>query len=287
MPDCFVCESSARRRGAKNGFEMYSCPECGLLFVSPLPTDGPLLYTEAYFRGAGQGHGYVDYDRDKQAMTPTFETYLRMIEKAQEGTGRMLDVGAATGFFLDVARRRGWQTAGVEISDFAASAGRNKGLDIRSGTLESVDFGGNTFDAVTMWDVIEHVPDPCATLERARQLLRPGGALALNTPDTGSLIARWMGLKWHLAAPPEHLCLFSRESISRLLKRIGFEVFMVTTIGKRFTLQYVAQTLANWQGLPVWTAAAARLRGSRIGQVGVPINLRDNLFLLARKKDAG
>ena len=92
-----------------------------------------------------------------------------------------------------------------------------------------------------------------------------------------------MGLRWHQVLPPEHIVLFHQNSLRRLLEESHFEVTEVRRIGKRFTVQYVFQTLARWQGLSIWKSVVELVRKAGIGDWGVSINLRDNVFVLARK----
>ena len=218
-------------------------------------------------------------------MTDTFESYLDLLAERHPQLGDLLDVGAATGFFLDLARRRGWKTCGVEPSQYASLVASQKNLTVHCGVLEELNLPDASFDVITMWDVIEHVNDPSESLKAACCLLRPDGTLALNTPDAGSLLARLLGLKWHLVVPPEHLVLFGQESIRKLLEASGLTVTALHRIGKRFSIQYVLQTLARWQGLSLWHKAADFSRRWGVGNFGIPINLRDNMFILARKTD--
>jgi len=194
----------------------------------------------------------------------------------------------AQSHFLDICRQRGWSTAGVEPSDFAASLGRNKGLDVRTGVLPDCGFAPGSFDAVTLWDVLEHVPDPEKTVQDVVQLLKPGGIFAFNTPNVDSAWARTMGMHWHLIVPPEHIHLFGRKSAVELLTKCAFLPLEVTTIGKTFTIQYVLKTLGQWLKLPLFTRSAEWMRGTRLGSLlgnlAVPINLRDNMFVMARLK---
>ncbi len=253
-----------------------------------MPENPTAVYEGDYFTGASQGFGYTDYDTDKQPMIPTFKTYLRRIDHyAGSGAGkRILDVGAATGFFLNLAREEGWQTSGIEPSDSAAQIARNKNLDVKTGILLPETFPSGYFDAITLWDVIEHLPDPKATLGIVHDLLKPGGVLAINTPDASSTWSWLMGKKWHLLCPPEHLSLFTKTAMERLLQASGFELLERDKIGKKFTLQYIAQTLAHWRKSQFWESAARRLHASAVGDWSIPINLRDNVFLVARKVSA-
>jgi SAM-dependent methyltransferase len=280
---CTVCARPASPWGTKRGYRFYRCQGCSHLFVWPMPADSLRIYDEQYFSGAAGGFGYVDYDRDKQAMAPVFHLYLDKLGLARPDKGALLDIGAATGFFLDIARQRGWRTGGIEPGAHAAAQARAKGLDVQTGTLQNCSFPPGSFDVITLWDVLEHLTDPRLSIQQASGLLKPGGVIAINTPDSGSLFARLLGTKWHLLDPPEHLNLFHRRSVRLLLEQCGFEILETTAIGKKFTLQYVLRTLGHWQGGAIWDSAARRLRNTPFRETALSINLYDNFFLLARK----
>lgn len=295
---CLVCGGlSPTFFAQKNGYDLRKCRICGLVFVWPMPISTVGVYTADYFAGAKGGHGYVDYDKDKTAMAGTFVKYMQILEdlsderdrrrlglsQAGAGHGKLLDVGAATGYFMGLARQRGWQASGVEISDYAASAGRVKGLDVRTGTLASVGLAPGYFDVITLWDVIEHMPNPRAEVEIAARLLRRDGLIAINTPDISSLLAKVLGKRWHLMVPPEHLVYFNKQSLCQLLEGLGFKVVLTDKIGKKFTLQYILEILANWQELSIWRGLLKAVKDNRVGRLPISINLRDNLFLVARK----
>jgi 2-polyprenyl-3-methyl-5-hydroxy-6-metoxy-1,4-benzoquinol methylase len=148
-----------------------------------MPTALEDLYAENYFAGADEGFGYVDYDADKEPMVGAFKKYLQHVRKLSPQAKSLLDVGAATGFFLDIARTDGFTVAGVEISEFAAQKGRDKGIEMTTGTLDQVS---GTYDVISMLDLIEHVTDPRAELKKAHALLAEHGLLVINTPDAGS-----------------------------------------------------------------------------------------------------
>jgi SAM-dependent methyltransferase len=246
--------------------------------------DTAAVYSDDYFKGGTKGFGYTDYDQDKEPMIPAFNKYITLLEQCQPPGRRMLDCGAATGFFLDIARQRGWQTAGVEISPSATETARGKGLDMFCGTIEDYPSPPQSFDAVTMWDVIEHIPDAEAALRRIAQLIKPNGILALNTPDAGSLLARTMGVRWHLVVPPEHLVLFDRRSLRILLDRAGFDIVIETCIGKKFTVPYIFRTLGLWQKLPIWKTLAETTKNSMLRNVSIPLNLHDNVCIFTRRR---
>lgn len=251
------------------------------MFVHPLPQSTTDIYQKDYFEGAHEGFGYVDYDADKEPMVPTFERYLHAIREKLGGAGALLDVGAATGFFVSLALRAGFSARGVELSAHAAERARQKGIDVQTGTLADVS---GTFDCITMLDVIEHVPDPRAELTRAARLLRAGGVLVINTPDVGSLVARVLGKRWHLIVPPEHLHYFNRSTMRRLLEEVGFEVVTETTIGKSFTPQYILKTLYKWTKWRMFEWIANDVQHSILARLAIPVNLHDNMIVIARKR---
>ena|SRR3989344_3814760 len=281
---CMICDAQSVFWGAKDGFVFHRCPSCGFIFTTSIPETTAPLYSQDYFQGATKGFGYVDYDRDKSPMRRTFERYLDEIERYASNKGRLLDVGAATGYFLELAAKHGWQTHGIEISEYAASVARAKGLAVRTGTLETVEVPQSSCDVVTLWDVIEHVPDPKAALRRIHSLLRPGGLLAINTPDGTSLLAKLLKARWHLVVPPEHLFFFGPRNFQKLIEPIGFEVLTTKKIGKKFTIPYIFQTIGNGRHSKFLKRIATWTERSPLKHFGIPINLYDNFFLIARKK---
>ena len=267
----------------KNNFKLYKCKNCGLIFVFPQPAENETIYSEDYFCGKGK-FGYADYDKDKEAMRPIFEKYLKLMEKYSPEKGNLLDVGAATGFFLKIAEMRNWKVYGVEISEYAAAEARKKGLNVFTGKLENAYFQKDSFDAVTFWDVFEHLPQPEQTLKIVFNLLKPKGLLAINLPDSGSLYAKITGKRWHAFVPPEHLFYFNKKNLESLLGRGGFEVLESKRIGKKFTLPYLIQILSSWLNCPYFLKLLPLIFKLRLDKWPIPINLMDNLFILARKK---
>ncbi len=268
----------------KNNFNLYKCKNCNLIFVYPLPTDINSTYSEDYFSGAKKGFGYVDYDKDKAPMVSAFNHFLNIIEKFSAKKGKLLDIGAASGFFLKLAQKKEWNVSGVEISEFAASKAREQGLNVTTGTIEDLKISqSERFSVITMWDVIEHMSNPATAISKANEFLESGGIIAINTPDSGSLVAKVLGKRWHLIVPPEHLFLFDRKNMEDLLKKQGFEVLLTANIGKKFTLQYIFQVVANWLNFKLVKLIASFLNHNFLGGLSIPINLRDNLFIIAKK----
>lgn len=281
---CPTCEKkSAFFWTRKNNCDLFHCQKCGLIFVSPLPRDPEKIYSEKYFSGAKDSLGYADYEGDKEIMSGIFKTYLKKTEKFFPKKGRLLDVGAATGHFVELAGASGWDASGVEISQYAAGIGRKKGLQIVIGNLETYDFPENYFDAVTFWDVLEHFEKPELAVRQARKILKPGGILALNTPDSESFAAKVFGRRWHALVPPNHLHIFGRKNLARLLAKNGFEIVETARVGKKFSPRFIFKVLSGWQKLKIWEKAYDHAMKSRWGNWKIPLNTRDNMFIIAKK----
>jgi SAM-dependent methyltransferase len=149
---------------------------------------------------------------------------------SRAGIGRLLDVGCGCGVFLDEARAAGWQVAGVEAAAKAAEIARSRfGLDVRVGTLEKLDLPRESFDAITFFDVLEHLPDPLATLQHARVLLRPNGVLVAQSPNFASVMRCLLGERWRWYFLPNHLHHFTPRTLRHLLAACGLVVERVST----------------------------------------------------------
>jgi len=251
--------------------------------VYPIPEDLSGVYGEDYFHDTGnQEFGYADYDKDKEPMKHVFLGYMEQFGSLCSHRA-ICDVGCATGYFLDIAKKYGWKTYGVEISEFAALKSRSRGHTMYVGELPKMSISEKV-DVVTMWDVLEHVNDPRAYLRAAHEMLCDGGYLAINTVDIGSIWARLMGHRWHLIVPPEHIHYYTKGNLRKLLTETGFDTIEIKKIGKRFSLTYFFMTGYRWQGLTLWKKIAEYFNTPQWEKVSIPFNLRDNIFVLARKR---
>ena len=215
-------------------------------------------------------------------MRAIFERYIQKCETIIPGR-TILAVGAATGYVLDIAKKRGWKTFGSELSSYAADVASMRGHQMIRGTLTEVETLPHV-DAVMMWDVLEHVDDPRAYVMAVGTMLPPGGVFMIGTPDTSSLWARLMGMRWQLIVPPEHLFYYSPANLSRLLNECGFDVKEIAKPSKRFSLPYVFNILAQWQKLSLWRFLSRATDNRLFRSFALPINLRDNMFLIAIKR---
>lgn len=279
---CPICSSPAEHLYKKESFDVARCRECKTIFIENPPPDTSSVYDESYFFGGENGGGYGSYDEEKETMRATFEKCLDLILEYQAG-GALFDVGAATGYFLALAKSRGFSVSGIDISSVAAREAQKKGIEVKVGTLESVEHTPASYDVVTLFDVLEHVVHPDSLVRSAAEMLKQGGILMGCTPDSMSVNARLMGRHWHMLYPPEHLVLLNDKSLRLLLAQQGFQTLWTGRITKRFSLPYIFQTAARWLGIPLLSRMGFALRGTWLGRIAVPLDLRDNIFFLARK----
>jgi 2-polyprenyl-3-methyl-5-hydroxy-6-metoxy-1,4-benzoquinol methylase len=262
-PACNVCGSIKSRRVQSHirgtEFDVYRCAgDCGVEFLSPQPTWEQIraIYDASYYKAWGMAEGEVT--QIGQMKRHTFARCLRQTKRYVPG-GKILDVGTASGFFLEVAQAGGFEPFGVEVSEYSGNLAAEKfGRErIHIGTLESAPFAAGTFNAVAMSDLIEHVSSPVETLTSAARLLRPGGVLLVMTPNRASLTHALMGKNWtHYKL--EHLFYFDHRSLSHAARKSGLEIVYFRPAVKTLTLRYVHSQFAtyrHWLLTPLVNAA--------------------------------
>lgn len=282
---CRICQ----RRTAvflfrKNGFELWNCGSCGAAFVKDIPSAEEIQkhYGLDYFQGNLSKFGYVDYVAEESLQRDSFAEKIDFIRK-RRATGRILDVGCATGGFLK-QMGPGWEKHGVEISqELLKTHPPSPDISVWSGDFSNYPQNGRGFDVVTLWDVLDHVPDPIATLQKVRQLLNPGGLLALNVGDRSSLFARLLGKRWHLYIPPTHLTFFSRKALLELLERCGFRLLGSEYHGKWVSLSLCFFRMSYIGGRSFFRKLYEWSTHSRVGKTKVYINLEDVITVYAVK----
>ncbi|MFA6433250.1 MAG: class I SAM-dependent methyltransferase [Elusimicrobiales bacterium] len=236
-------------------FSLVRCLGCGLVYLpsGPEPEAAGALYQAAYYR-------------KMRGLSKFLETLFlrerrRAVERFKKAPGTLLDLGCGTGEFAAAMRDAGWDAAGVEPSPAAKenAAGADK---IYRRDLPDLKFPAGSFDAVTLWQVLEHLPDPARYLAEIRRLLKADGLLLVSVPNINSLQAVFSGDKWFHLDLPRHRWQFTPETVSRLLVRAGFRIREI----RHFSLEYNPfgwwQSLFNLLGCEINFAYKRLKRGS-------------------------
>lgn len=203
---------------------LHKCAHCGCVFLGEYPAgyDEQLYdYYEAY-RGKSRS----------EVFNPlTEKSYLRVLDRISKVTpGRkVLDVGCGNGDFVDVAARVGWNVEGIELAQPAVEIAQSFGLPVRQVDFYAEEIRPSSRDVVTLFEVIEHLPQPGRFLARAEEVIRPGGVIYLTTPNFASLDRRVLGADWR-AINREHLTYFTPASLRVVVERhTSLEVLRIET----------------------------------------------------------
>ena len=274
---CLVCGADA---WTPHLGDLLRCTACGFVTADlTAPIDAGALYSEEYFRGAE----YLDYAADEAFIKRTLQPRLDAV-LARCRRGRLLEIGSAYGFFLDLARAH-FDVVGFEVSTAAAAHARQRlGLDVRSDDFAAASPAsiGAPVDATVMLDVIEHLEHPDRVIAHIAEVSRPGALLLITTGDIGSWVARHRGRRWRLIHPPTHLHYFSRATLSRLLARHGFQVRDVRAVP---VVRSVRQTLYSILALRMGrTGLYQRLERLVPPTLGFPLNTFDIMQVIAERR---
>lgn len=264
-----------RLHGLPGRFAVVRCCECGLVRTSPRPSLACLgaAYPEEYgphqakTLRARRPRGLTrwalrnlrGYPLGRRSAWPlrwllrpvgwlTLKRRRASIYLPYRGEGRLLDFGCGAGGYVAKMAAAGWRAEGMDMSDEAVRIGREAGLTMHQGTLPGAELAAGSYDVVTMWHVLEHVPAPLTTLRAARRLLKPGGTLLAACPQLDSLQAAWFGGHWFALDLPRHLTHFTRKTLRRHLEAAGFEVERIVAFRRPSTIRKSFAYLAEDTG---------------------------------------
>lgn len=264
-------------------YQVVCCQRCGLLYTNPRPPPEALseYYNSNYYAYSMttdhkhrvkrsimtyMARQWLKYPKNSvihdnsiaiKYVTPILAQLIRRqkwrLPAWKEG-GRLLDVGCGWGEYPSIMSHLGWQVVGVEISRQAVVLGQEKyGLDVRCGTVESQQFPDQSFDVVTLWDVLEHLAYPSETLSEIYRILRPEGWLLITVPNSWSLQAHLFGDAWAQWDLPRHLSHFNSGTVRTLLNRCGFLVRAMNYMSvPTTTASSMAYYLNARFGIPHW-----------------------------------
>jgi 2-polyprenyl-3-methyl-5-hydroxy-6-metoxy-1,4-benzoquinol methylase len=317
-PRCLACggggvglyqELQDHLSGAPGRWHMVQCadPGCALLWLDPKPLQADLIKAYASYHTHGRQRGRSATDLGLSALNATCKLASHALELGSAlgrqrrqlrtmflgggAPGRLLEVGCGSGRFLDRMRRAGWAVQGTDIDPVVAARIRRRyAIDIDVGELQSLRYAADSFDAVALSQVIEHVYDPRQVLAECRRVLRPGGRLVLATPNARSVAHRRYGRSWRGLEPPRHLHIFTAQALARCATDAGLRVQRLQTLSAESAGIYRASDAlraaesppaggsAAWSVLRSWWLRYAEYRQScRDADAG------QDIFLIAEK----
>lgn len=247
-------------------FEVARCGVCGLTVTVPQLV-GPAMsaYYPAGYYGTQEGKRFPGIvERLQDAL---YVWRARRLESLVGGKpGRVLDVGCGRGLLLEQLRRRGWDVQGTELSEQSAAYPRDVlGIPVHIGDLVDLHFPSDHFDAVVLWHVLEHVPDPAVVLAEVARILRPGGIFLVAVPNFGSLEARLTRDKWFHLDVPRHLNHYTPAVLYRALAGAGLHARSVAYFSPEYDFFSFVQSTLNRLGLrPNLLYNLLRGRGAKV-----------------------
>ncbi len=263
---CLVCgDTSPQLRYQITRFQVLECTRCAQIYLHPLPTKREIhaLFSELYATGGGsvpELESYYGFCYDDSPANPLVELYEHWLIKIEEHhrPGTILDVGSGTGLFLATAKRRGWETYGIDDSVEATDYAREHfGLDLWVGDFTEFESRNQRFDVITGWDIIEHSRDPVGLLKVMRQSLAPGGSVALSTPDQHSILDVIAGAFYRVGAGrwtaalekfyiEQHFLYFTPKTLTQAFDFAGLDVTVLepeVTDLRRLTLNPLMRSI--------------------------------------------
>ena len=223
---CLICNSEKLKHmsGYEHAF-LTKCSDCGFVFSSRNPT---LSELEEYYNGYGRN----DY------LSPiTIKRYHEILDQFESSrkTNKLLDVGCGIGYFLEVAKKRGWEVYGTEYTEEAIKICESKGIQMKQGILDPTHYDLESFDVITSFEVIEHINNPQIEISHISSLLRKGGLFYVTTPNFNSLLRYYLGPKYNVIGWPEHLSYYTPSTINKLIKKYQFKKVFIQTTGISIT----------------------------------------------------
>jgi SAM-dependent methyltransferase len=289
--NCPLCNSANSKNlfeierpelGADISYQIYLCKACTFIYAKGLVTEEIFLkiYNKTFYTSSQQS-APVDEQGDFTPESLQFPIVINAIARTDflkklGAKGSLLDIGAARGYFVKAASKA-FEAEGIELSPEAAAFGDSLKVKITAGNFLTHDFGKQTFDVITLWDVLACIPQPNAVISKISSLLNPGGLLVMTLPDGSSLTARLLGSYWPLMIPPINWGFYTYDSIKKLLTAHGFTVKQISHQAKWVSVDFVIRKLfrslrlGNMDRVKLPIAPAWR----------IPLNLGDIITVVA------
>ncbi len=225
-PECIICNIKSEFLMKKDGFDLYKCNSCSLVFVYPQPKP-EFLKDEVY----SYESGYQSNKKGNYGEYPDIKTE-RIIEiiKNKFDSGKLLDVGCSSGEFMYFARKRGFDTYGIELNRRTAEIAKANNPNVYNGFLHDIKFDNEFFDIIFLGDIIEHVNSPHDFINECKRILKKNGLIVISTPNLDCIwskstfiLYRLFNIPWSSVTPPYHLFQFSIANLDLFMEHKGFD----------------------------------------------------------------
>ena len=295
--NCVICgtDKYSHMLTKKNGYNIFKCSKCGLLFVYPQPSK-EFLTTRVYSQKGGYhlkltkdlAH-YKKFNVDLKKQLRTLKSYVKK--------GPLLDVGCSNGEFMWLARNAGYDPVGVEINKHTAEAARMNGLKVHMKELENANFRNNKFSVIRAGEVIEHLKEPIRFIRECKRILRQKGMLLITTPNMDCFFVKLtmflhkhFHLPWSSITPPYHLFYFSHSNIKTLLEQEGFRIVeeeyapvsLKYELGATLMFEHLRQKIRQGRTFPILKQFISTIL---VSGVYLTVYVIDRLVTPLKKKD--
>ena len=273
---CPICAGGDfRHLWQVNGYSVARCTGCSLVFVENIVTPEEL---NAHYSIPDGSYGLDNTD----CLNYYYEILRGLIESRCPQKGKILDIGCSAGWFLDVMK--GWECHGNEISTaYAKIAQERFGDRVVNSLFEDYPLRENYFDVITLQDVLDHLRDPIAMLEKCQAMLKPGGLIVIKVHNISCLYAKLTGPKFYAVQPPTHLFYYDKKTLALILAKTGFRLTDARFIPHLLRIWIVFHRLAATnQNSPFFRIAQA-LKSTWLGQLKIKKNLHDIVTVMAVK----
>ena len=233
---CLICQSKniSGLRKYERHFLNY-CLNCGFVFSERIPTHREL---EEHYKG---------YSRDDYLSPLTIKRYNELLDyfEPYRKTNNLLDIGCGMGYFLEEAKKRGWDVFGTEFTDAAIKICKQKDISMKKGVFNPKNYKIKAFDIITSFEVIEHINNPLFEVANYYEVLRKNGMLYITTPNFNSLLRYRMQENYNVITYPEHLSYYTPKTINNLLILTGFKKSFSKSTGFSITRLRTSQGKSN------------------------------------------
>lgn len=246
---CLLCDTA--KLNPLTGYEkdfLVQCKRCGFVFCKRIPTATELV------------KHYEQYSRANIISPITLKRYEQLLEKFEpyRKTNNIIDVGCGDGFFLQVAKQKGWNVYGTEFTEKAVEVCSAKGISMQQGPLDIANYNGIQFDVVTSFEVIEHINNPNEEIAKFNNLLRTGGIVYATTPNFNSISRSLLKGTWSVIEYPEHLSYYTATTIKKLFAKHGFKTLSITVSG--LSIDRIRQGIGKKDTRPTFTGSDEKIR---------------------------